>query len=289
MSFYRYPGGKGKLKDQIITAITNHADGQDLEYREPFFGGGSVGLNVLDDNCCFNKFWINDYDIGIACLWSAVIQYPQQLKNKIKGFNPEVKYFDQFKDEMLNLTRNYAYEPDELINIGFKKLALHQISYSGLGTKSGGPLGGREQKSQYKINCRWSPDYICKKIDKVHNKFKSVAVRNSNCSCLDFEDIIAENTNNALLYLDPPYYIKGNDLYQHGLSNHDHLRLMGALKTTKHKWVLSYDDCEEIRELYKWANITEIQNVNYSITATRDKETGQTKTRYKNELLIFSV
>ena len=51
--------------------------------------------------------------------------------------------------------------PDDrgrIVDIGFKKLAIHQISYSGLGTMSGGPLGGAGQKSQYKIDCRWSPD-----------------------------------------------------------------------------------------------------------------------------------
>jgi len=46
------------------------------------------------------------------------------------------------------------------LDVGFKKLAIHQISYSGLGTKSGGPLGGKSQESIYKIDCRWSPKHI---------------------------------------------------------------------------------------------------------------------------------
>ena len=47
---------------------------------------------------------------------------------------------------------------------GFMKIAVHQLSYSGLGLRSGGPLGGRSQASPYKIDCRWSPEYIYKKM-----------------------------------------------------------------------------------------------------------------------------
>ena len=69
-----------------------------------------------------------------------------------------------------------------IVDLGFKKLAIHQTSYSGLGTKSGGPLGGAEQKSRYKIDCRWSPEYICKKVDKLHDLFAAIEVRDNCCT-----------------------------------------------------------------------------------------------------------
>ena len=102
---------------------------------------------------------------------------------------------------------------------------------------------------------------------------------------MDFLDLIKDITCDSLLYLDPPYYIKGNDLYQHGFTVKDHERLASALKNTKHAWVLSYDDCDEIRELYQWACVQPL-DVNYSITATKDKKTGERLSRTKAELLI---
>lgn len=287
MSFFRYPGGKSKLKKQIAAKLNDIAGETDLEYREPFFGGGSIGLLVLQEKPNLKRIWINDFDLGIASLWTSLIQQPDLLKNLVNDFEPSIESFDQFKKELTesNLLLTSA---DQVVNFGFKKLAIHQISYSGLGTKSGGPLGGREQKSDYKINCRWSPKYICKKIDLLHKQFSQFSIKNNCCTNLDFSEVIDDHEHDAIIYLDPPYFDKGNDLYQHGLNEKDHQRLAECLRNTNHQWVLSYDDCPEIRELYDWANIEEIDGVNYSITATKDKETGERKSRSKLELIISS-
>ena len=113
----------------------------------------------------------------------------------------------------------------------------------------------------------------------------AVEVRDSCCTHLDFADVIQDTSCGSLLYLDPPYYIKGNDLYQHGFTVEDHERLAIALKNTTHAWVLSYDDCPEIRRLYQWARVEPL-DVNYSITALKDKQTGERISRTKSELLI---
>jgi DNA adenine methylase len=141
------------------------------------------------------------------------------------------------------------------------------------------------QKSQYKIDCRWSPEYICKKVDKLHDLFAAIEVRGNCCTNLDFADVIEDTECRCLLYIDPPYYVKGNDLYQHGFTVEDHERLANALRNTEHAWVLSYDDCYEVRQLYKWANVEPL-DVNYSITAMKDKDTGERRSRTKTELLI---
>ncbi len=264
MSFFRYPGGKNKLKKIIIKKILPYINNK-TQYREVFFGGGSICLDMIKDNTIDN-IWINDKDIGIACLWTSLISHHQILKEKIIHFTPSVDKFYNIRDELLQLKT----QPSDIIDIGFKKLAIHQLSFSGLGTKSGGPLGGKEQKSAYKIDCRWSPDYICKKIDKIHNLLNNIKIYKGSCTNLDFEHIINDNHCNSVLYLDPPYYIKGNELYQYGFTQEDHIRLSNLLYNTKHKWVLSYDDCEEIQELYQWANIQQI-SASYTISGSRQK------------------
>ena len=63
--------------------------------------------------------------------------------------------------------------------------------------------------------------------------------------------------------------------------------MASALKESTNPWVLSYDDCEEIRKLYEWAGIDKV-SVSYSITATKDKESGKRSSRAKEELIIYS-
>lgn len=283
MSFFRYPGGKSKLRDQITDCLVEQADEDGLEYREPFFGGGSIGLKFLGEKD-IPKIWVNDKDVGIACLWTAVIQYPDDLKDRVRSFKPSVDSFYAIRNELTAVSA-MPKQRWKIVDLGFKKLAIHQISYSGLGTKSGGPLGGVDQKSNYKIDCRWSPEYICKKVDKLHQQFGVIEVREGGCTNMDFAEVIEDTACDALIYLDPPYYVKGNDLYQHGFTVEDHERLAASLRDTSHAWVLSYDDCFEVRNLYKWACVTTL-DVNYSITALKDKETGERLSRTKAELLI---
>jgi DNA adenine methylase len=284
MSFFRYPGGKSKLKHIILNRLNACLD--DLEYREPFFGGGSIGLKLILNNSKWKRLWINDKDIGVASLWTAVICYPNELKQLVRNFKPSVSTFDEFKLNLLNISKDSLFvKESDIVECGFKKLVIHQISYSGLGTKSGGPLGGRNQYSKYKIDCRWSPEYICKKIDLLHSQFSQLDIRMGKCTNLDFADLI-RTENPACLYLDPPYYIKGNDLYQCGFNELDHIRLANELKITPHYWILSYDNCPEILKLYNWAEIEEI-SVTYSITALKNKETGKCQSRVKSELLIY--
>lgn len=264
MSFFRYPGGKTKLYGYIAQQIFSHSDIQ--HYIEPFFGGGSVGLKILTESN-YKTFTFNDKNIGLICLWKLVKSAPETLKRCVRNFVPSTKAFYLFKQLLLSVTE-MPLNSTQILQIGFMQLVIHQISYSGLGVKSGSPLGGKQQKSKYKIDCRWSPKYICKKIDKLHGVLRA---KNIKLSCVDFDILIKDVAENSIIYLDPPYYIHGNTLYQYGFTIRDHKRLCNVLRATKAKWVLSYDDCPEIRQLYAWANIATIE-VNYTIHTSRDKK-----------------
>lgn len=273
------------MRNQIAEVLSKQADHVGIQYREPFFGGGSIGMKLLNDNPDISNIWINDKDIGIASLWTSVIRYVDDLQAQVRDFKPSVQAFYDIKAELMSL-QSMPKQKSKIVDIGFKKLAIHQISYSGLGTKSGGPLGGEKQQSQYKIDCRWSPEYICKKAKKLHEKFAGIAVHEESCTNLDFADVVNPNKQDSIIYLDPPYYVKGNDLYQHGFTKEQHERLAEVLKASTHAWVLSYDDCPEIREMYSWAAFQSV-TVKYSITATKDAETGDRMSTAKPELLIY--
>jgi DNA adenine methylase len=280
-SLFRYPGGKTKLLPEIIKEIKRLCPNL-RHYREPFFGGGSVGLAVLDE-FPIEDLWINDKDIGIYCIWASIVYYPEEFKDRIHAVVPSVQLFKQYKDytSAPDLTKIIKWDlPENTLDIAIKKLVVHQMSYSGLGTKSRGPLGGwnQNENTKYPINCRWNPENICKKISSIRTKLWK---RHIIVTLDDFKEVVLkpDHPNDTLIYLDPPYYNKGNELYQCGFTINDHYRFATSLKECKVPWLLSYDDCEEIRRLYdSWAIIKPV-TVNYTINTKNGS-------RNKSELLI---
>jgi DNA adenine methylase len=267
---FRYPGGKAKLTNEITVRLRAYVDSS-LQYREPFFGGGSIGISLFqhparlsfpgEPDGVVRAAWINDADAGIAALWTAVIRHPREVIDRVLNFQPSAEAFRDFKAELLNTTK-VADDCDSIVDIGFKKLATHQMSYSGLGTRAGGPMS--------KIDARWTPARIAEEVAAVHSDLSRVEVYHDACTCLDFETLISDTGRDCILYVDPPYFEKGNDLYQYGFAVADHERLAAALRRTPHYWLLSYDDCPEIRELYKWASLVSL-DVKYSITGEKQK------------------
>ena len=67
----------------------------------------------------------------------------------------------------------------------------------------------------------------------------------------DFETLIKHyDRPTTFIYCDPPYYTS-EYVYDCGFTWEDHIRLYHALVGMKGKFLLSYNDCPEIRELYK--------------------------------------
>lgn len=256
----RYPGGKAKLANEIAPRLERHLS-HDIQYREPFFGWGAIGLRLLRTNQ-LSSIWINDKHPGVASYWTSVIRYPKLLIQFVQNFVPTRLDFFLFKDEMLSrLSQPVPTNRNHLIQLGFKKLVLHRLSYSGLGEMAGGPLSD--------ICSRWNPDALCKEIIEDHRDLSKVNIYEDCCTCLNFAKMIGGDN---LLYLDPPYYIQGPKCYSIAFAHQDHEKLAHLLRQRTSPWLLSYDDCPEIRALYEWAFVETVP-VNYSIAgANRKKE-----------------
>lgn len=144
------------------------------------------------------------------------------------------------------------------------KIALHQMSYSGLGAMAGSPIGGKNQfnkdgtAKKYQIDCRWSPEHLIKNIDKL-NKIVSGCFF-SNGTWEYAMDLVKDK--NAFVYLDPPYFNAGPQLYKHSFNLKQHEKLSEYLKSANFRWLLSYDNADEIKKLYSWAKINEIETTN---------------------------
>lgn len=274
-SFFRYPGGKSRLAKQIFNIIEGKVDLNTVNsYVEPFIGGGSMLLYIAQRLEKLQYCVINDKDNGIYAIWETLLSNPDVLIGKIKDYKPTV---DSYIDFSLRLNETDILDDYPIEEMAFEKIALHQMSYSGLGLKSGSPIGGFEQKGKYKIDCRYNPDTMARKINDIVillRKISQIAVSNADClEILDDNDIDNENT---LIYLDPPYYQIGNTLYQEGMTENEHVELSKKMKSfDRANWFISYDDCPFIRDLYSDCSIETI-NANYTIN-----NKGK-----KNEILI---
>lgn len=230
------------------------------EYREPFFGAGAIGFRVLPQ--C-QRAWINDLDSDLVCLWKSVLRRPAALCKRILSFTPNLKDFYTFK------AADGSHSDDQLGN-GFRKLALHQMSYSGLGVMAGGPIGGKDQgNAQYPITCRWNPVRLQKIVWRLHDILSSVV--NLKITCIDFDRLISGAPSECFIYADPPYWEKGSELYLHGMTVFSHQRLSQSLRTTKADWVLSYDDHAEVEKLYRDSDLSYI-NQTYTVSCGANRK-----------------
>lgn len=273
----RYPGSKAKIATPIMARFPSSImdalfQGSTIEYREPFFGGGAIGWQMLDKFPSRCRIWLNDKDYGLVCLWKAVLDAPDELLELVESFEPTVDAFYRFKEE----DSRTDIEP---VRFGFQKFALHQTSFSGNGAMAGGPIGGRKQRSEFNVHCRWSPSKARSTIRARSDELRRFIPRPQITSG-DFERLIVGAPATAFIYCDPPYYKAGPQLYKHSMSDDDHRRLATALRGCAADWLLSYDDCPFIRELYEpWALIESV-----GITYTTAVASG--KRRKNSELII---
>jgi DNA adenine methylase len=273
----RYPGSKAKIVRAIVSRFPDALrigglfTPAQFEYREPFFGAGAIGFSVLDSLSPQHTICLNDRDYGLRCLWGAVYTVPDELAKRVRSFTPNIETFYQYREE----DGTHEHCP---LETGFRKLVLHQLSFSGLGAKAGGPIGGRRQSSEYNVDCRWNASRLCKDIALRHaqlRRFARVCI-----TATDFAKWIEEAPRHAFIYADPPYVEKGPELYKHPMSLADHQRLAVALQHCRAEWVLSYDDHPLVRELYSWARIDDV-----ALTYTMAVATGR---RRKNSEVIIT-
>lgn len=265
---FGYPGGKTQHLDKIIPGLTRHLR-PGVQFREPFVGLGSVST-YFSERELITDLWINDKDPGIAALWTAILRHPRLLQKRL-CVQPSVELFRQFRHKLLEV-KDLPDNSEELVDLGFIKMAEHLMSYSNLGERSGGP--------RTEISSRYNSRELGQKIGWRSDILSRIAVR---CTCLDFADVLADDSTECVYYLDPPYWSAGKDLYRYFFHEADHVRLATLLRKLKAQWLLSYDDSPEIRQLYSWAVIDTIQT---RCSISPIERNGVKEQQYKTELLI---
>lgn len=253
---FRYAGGKY----YVLKSLRHFWETSHDEYREPFFGGGAVywAKEKVRHN------WINDID-------KDLIDTLKFISNK----NDRSKLLELFKTEKEATKEKHGsvkiMVPKNPLEEAYKFYYLNRTSYSG---KMVNPTWGyRPRRSLPPF--RWE-----ERIVPCGEKLKGARI-----TSLDFEKVIKSPAKGkkVLMYLDPPYYLENKKThYKNGFSKNDHSRLCNLLKKTKFMFFLSYNDCPEIRKMYNWANITNLQ---FYYRQDNSRDSGNKRTMV-NELVI---
>jgi DNA adenine methylase len=238
----RYPGGKGKLAAYIKAVIK--ANGLlDGEYVEPYAGGAAVALELLFHEYV-SRVHINDLSRPIFAFWQTVLKHPEILCKLIRDTPLTMKAWDKQKKIFAN-----AEDYDD-VSLGFATFFLNRTNRSGI--LNGGAIGGRDQHGPWKIDARFNRDELIGRVGAI-SKMKS-RIRLTSMDAVSFLEAGSSTwPQKTLIYLDPPYYAKGRDLYYDFYQHDDHVRVEQyvADKMMTKNWIVSYDNVPTIRTLYK--------------------------------------
>lgn len=263
----RYPGGKGRLSDYFkqIYEANSLCEGV---YVEPYAGGASVALSLLIDGYAF-KVIINDIDSSIYAFWYSVIHKTEELCRLINDTPVNVKTW--------NLQRRIQKEREkhDLLELGFSTFFLNRTNRSGI--LNAGVIGGKAQLGKWQIDARFNKNELISRIQRISHHREKVQLHNLDAMRL-IEQIIDELPEKTFIYFDPPYYMKGKDLYLNFYEKDDHISVANKInKINLQKWVVTYDHVGFINELYK--NYRKMKYIlNYSVSRASKGE----------ELMIFS-
>lgn len=234
----RYPGGKQKAIKQIAAMLPKKV----LEFREPMVGGGSVYFHARSTHLA-EKYWINDQFRELVAFWQIVQNKGDcaRLQKDLEELRCSFQNPDEIKEYFLKAREE---EPSNSYRQAFLFFFFNRVTFSGT-TRAGGFSRAASTNR-----------FTASSIGRLKNLPE--ALENTRVTHGDFEDVILEPGKDTFIFLDPPYYT-ATRLYGRNGSLHqfDHKRLSMLLKKTQHKFLITYDDCPEIRDLYKWAGIKE--------------------------------
>jgi DNA adenine methylase len=255
----RYPGGKTKLYSKVKKIIDAVLMKEDRIYIEPYAGGAGLALKLLynDD---VEKIILNDLDYHIYCFWRSCIDETEALCNMIRRVEINIEEWNRQKDIYANTNEH------TVLQIGFSTFFLNRCNVSGI--INGGPIGGNDQKGAYKLDARFNKDNLIKKIKKVASYKEKIILYN-----LDAVDFLVKvvpqySRDHIFLNIDPPYVKKGPLLYKNSYTYEDHKSVSEQVKKIKAYWIVTYDACDTIKELYKEFVIEDLE-LSYSAGKTK--------------------
>ncbi len=235
----RYPGGKTRLANFIKHVVIAN-DMLNGDYIEPFAGGAGIAWSLLfqDYVSCVH---INDLNNAVYAFWRSTFEDTEGLCRLINDTPVTMETWNQQRSIQANP------ELHSTLDVGFSAFFLNRTNRSGI--MWGGVIGGKRQGGKWKLDARFNKEGLVKRIERIAHYKERVKLYNEDA--LDFvSKVLPALPGKSLVYLDPPYYMKGADLYENHYVHQDHVAVAKAIVSITQKWIVSYDDVPDIRKLY---------------------------------------
>lgn len=241
---FRYAGGKFYARDLILEHVPSH-----VCYVEPMCGGGSIFFAKPK----VRRSILSDIDEDLINCLTCIRDRPEELSDLLPRETPTKELHRYFKNE---------FKPTTTLERAARWYYLNRISYSGIMKMENCYFGYGDKYSMQPKNWR-------RNLLRTSAKLQGVEIYNQ-----DFEKTIREAPDGAMLFLDPPYFNRDQDkFYTHTFKKTDHTRLMELLREHQDRlrFLLTYDNEQEIRGAYSWATEILEKEWNYTIYRTDDQ------------------
>lgn len=255
----RYPGGKWKALDLILPLIPDNIE----DWREPFFGGGSVTLGYIQSNkFTAKRLVVGDISPEVWAFWQGTKLYPDEVARLVKAWFTEKASHQLKLSEMSPFDSNYKEVEQQAIeeakalwtwlttvdtssmNLAERAARLflvNRISFSGMGDS--GSLS-KDQFMEFKLT-------DADRILEVAPLLQNVEILHAS-----FEVTMADvDPEKSFVFLDPPYITQEKSgLYGRNGDTHigfPHEKLAKLCRELPCKWLMTLDDSLKARRLYR--------------------------------------
>lgn len=271
----RYPGGKGKLTDflKLVFVQNGLLKGH---YVEPYAGGAGIAINLLlhEYVSCIH---LNDLNHFVYTFWRVLLDDPDGLSKFINDTDVTMDEWHRQKAIFKDPSNHTQLE------IAFSTFFLNRTNRSGI--IWGGVIGGKNQSGDWKLDARYNKPDLISRIEKISLHSANIRLYNLDAKQL-ITEILPSLPKKTLVYLDPPYYVKGKGLYQNHYLHDDHVAIAKLVtEKIKQPWIVSYDHAPEIVRMYEGCPTIEY-GINYS---AQDRYKGAEVMFFSNDLVIPDV
>lgn len=260
----RYPGGKNCIF-KFVSSLFYENNLVGCNYAEPYAGGAGLALRLLFEGYA-NQIYLNDLDRSIYSFWLTILNHPDEFCEWIDTVDITIDNWKKFKEIQSNKGTTNIYE------LAQSTFFLNRTNISGV--IKGGVIGGTNQTGKYKIDARFNRTELITKIQKIKENKERIIL--SNLDGVEFIKKVNNKKEDIFIYLDPPYFLKGAELYMNYFAKNDHIRLSQYVKKLNKPWMVSYDNQDFIIQLYK-----NNSRISYELAQAASNRVG-------DEILIFS-
>jgi DNA adenine methylase len=260
----RYPGGKQILGTVLAHLIKiNKREGG--VYVEPYCGGAGAALGLLFRESV-DRLMLNDADRNMYAFWRCILH---DTDNFVRLLCDTPLSVDEWRRQ-----RDIYRNPDDnaQLAVGFATFYLNRCNRSGV-IGRGGLIGGLDQRGKWKLDARFNRVELAHRIERIASYRERITISNQDAlTFLRSEVSNSKIVDKAFVYLDPPYYLKGSQLYLNHYGPDDHARLAAFVKREcDFLWVMTYDNIPEVQALYRRFRCVSF-NIGYS---ARDWRVGR--------------